>query len=70
MKKIDNLIKSARLLLKKRAAIAYPSDEDGFMKALGVKLSSYAVELSDGTVGYDVLRALNDTALIDWADEL
>ena len=70
MKKIDNLIKSARLLLKKRAAIAYPSVEVGFMKALGVKLISYAVELSDGTVGYDVLRALNDTALIDWADEL
>lgn len=70
MRKIDNLIKSAKKLLEKKIIIEYPSDNDGFMKALGVNLSRYAVNLPDGTTGYNVLKALNDTALIDWADEL
>ena len=70
MKKLDNMIKSARKLLEKKAVIKYLSDDDGFMKALGVSLKRYAVNLPDGTIGYDVLRALNDTSLIDWADEL
>lgn len=40
--------------------------DDGFMAALGVDPEKYR-DATDPT-GYDVLRALSDTAASDWAD--
>lgn len=70
MKKIDKLIKTAKNLLIGIITDIYPSNDDGFIDALGVEPKLYAMQLPDGTIGYDAMRALNDTALIDWEDEL
>lgn len=70
MKKIDKLIKRAKNLLTGIITDIYPSNDDGFINALGVEPELYAVQLPNGTVGYDAMKVLNDTALIDWADEL
>ncbi len=47
----------------------WPGDDDGFLAALGVNREQYRTKNPDGSTGYDVIRALNDTALQDWAEE-
>lgn len=47
----------------------WPDDEDGFISALSVDPGKYLTINPDGSSGYDVIRALNDTALQDWAEE-
>ncbi len=47
----------------------WPNDCDGFLAALGVNVNQYRARNPDGSTGYDVIRALNDTAAEDWAEE-
>lgn len=71
MNKIDKLLSKARELGRSAMEMLFPPDKDGFMEALGVEKGKYAVELPDGSTGYDFLQALNDTAAEeDWSEEL
>lgn len=68
MKNLDKLIRKAKEILQTGIELLFPGDEDGFMEALGVRREDYAVELPDGTLGYDFLKALEDTAPLDWEE--
>lgn len=46
----------------------WPSDDDGFLAALGVDLHKYERKNHDGGVGFDVLAALNAIAADVWRD--
>ncbi len=62
MKRIDKLIQKA---ISSRGIIA-DTNEDGFIEALGLLPDAYKRELPTGSVSYDAIRALSDTALTDW----
>lgn len=68
MKNLDKLIRKAKEILQTGIELLFPGDEDGFMEALGVRREDYAVELPDGALGYDFLKALEDTAPLDWEE--
>lgn len=68
MKNLDKLIRKAKEILQTGIELLFPGDEDGFMEALGVRREDYAVELPDDTLGYDFLKALEDTAPLDWEE--
>ncbi|MFR3145663.1 MAG: hypothetical protein ACLTOT_15715 [Eubacterium callanderi] len=71
MNRIDKLLSKAQELACAAMEMLFPSDEDGFLEALGINREKYAVELPDGSTGYDFLQALNDTAADeDWSEEL
>lgn len=70
MKGIDRLLKKAKRVLSELAISIFTGNEDGFMDALGVDLELYAVNIPDGSVGYDFLKALNDTSAADWAESV
>lgn len=71
MNKIDKLLSKARELARSALEMLFPPDKDGFLEALGINKEKYAVELPDGSTGYDFLQALNDTAADeDWGEEL
>lgn len=55
-----------RLLAK---LLFWPDDGDSFLESLGADKGKYIVKNPDGSIGYDVIRALNDTAAEDWAEE-
>ena len=42
---------------------------DGFLESLGVDRGKYIVKNPDGSIGYDAIRALSDTAVRDWRTE-
>ena len=63
MNKLQHLIHTAR----KNSGIYSPED-DTFITALGLDPEKYRIP--GERVCYDVIRALQDTAAIDWADEL
>ena len=65
MRKLNNLLKKARHMLPEILGVCFPSDDD-VIKALGADPDRYAVTGSDGTVGYDFIAALNDTAVEVW----
>ena len=44
----------------------WPGDGDDFLECLGVDKEKYSMENPDGSIGYDVVRALGDTAAEDW----
>lgn len=44
------------------------NEEDGFVEALGVDLQIYQVKNRYGSIRYDFMRALSDTAAEDWKD--
>jgi len=68
VKKIDVLLHKARVLIVDSLAVFFPDNADSFMEALNVEPAHYVVSLSDGTEGYDFMKALNDTAATDWVD--
>ena len=68
MKNLDKLIQRTKEILQTGIERLFPGDDDGFMEALGVKQEDYAVELPDGARGYDFLKALEDTAPLDWEE--
>lgn len=70
MNKLDKLLSKARGLACAAMEMLFPADKDGFLEALSVDKEKYAVELPDGSTGYDFLQALNDTAAEDWSEEL
>ncbi|MBR0199425.1 MAG: hypothetical protein IJQ42_04580 [Oscillospiraceae bacterium] len=44
----------------------WPDDGDSFLESLGVDRGKYIVKNPDGSIGYDAIRALSDTAVRDW----
>ena len=70
MNRIDKLLSKAQELVCAAMEMLFPLDKDGFLEALSVDKEKYAVELPDGSTGYDFLKALNDTAAEDWSEEL
>ena len=66
MGKIDRLLYSVKMLIEDNEAAVYMIDNGNFIMALGLDPEQYAVPLSDGRTGYDVVKALNDTAAADW----
>ena len=68
MKNLDKLIQRTKEILQTGIERLFPGDDDGFMEALGVKQEDYVVELPDGAQGYDFLKALEDTAPLDWEE--
>lgn len=69
MNKIDKMLLLAKGILIKTKAVIYPDDDDDFVKSLGVDIKKYEVKNIDGSIGYDYIRALNDSAIEDWKDE-
>lgn len=65
MKNVDRMIAKARSLLC-RLVDSLSGNDDGFLDALGVAPEAYEQERPDGSVGYDFLKALCDTAARDW----
>ena len=49
--------------------LSWPDDGDGFFECLGVDKRKYSMENPDGSIGYDAIRALSDTAAADWRAE-
>lgn len=47
----------------------WQDDGDSFLESLGVDKGKYIVKNPDGSIGYDAIRALNDTAVQDWRTE-
>ena len=47
----------------------WPDDGDSFLESLGVDKGKYIVKNPDGSIGYDVIRALSDSAVQDWRQE-
>ena len=45
---------------------SWPDDDDGFLECLGVDKEKYHMKNPDGSNGFDVIRALSDTAAEDW----
>lgn len=68
MNKLDKLLSKAQELACVAMEVLFPPDKDGFLEALGINKEKYAVELPDGSTGYDFLQALNDTAAEDWEE--
>ena len=66
MKKIDKLIKKAVEMSRSVLIALFPPDGDSFISALGVEPEKYQRKNRDGTIGYDVMAALNDTAPDVW----
>ena len=66
MKKIDKLLKKAAIMTQAALIALFPPDDDGFILALGVEPEKYQRKNRDGTIGYDVMAALNVTALDVW----
>lgn len=66
MKKIDKLIKKAAEMSRSVLIALFPPDDDSFISALGVETEKYQRKNRDGTIGYDVMAALNDTAPDVW----
>ncbi len=56
MNRIDKLLSKAQELACAAMEMLFPSDEDGFLEALGINREKYAVELPDGSTGYDFCR--------------
>lgn len=69
MRKLDRMIQTAKVLLANAAKVIFSDNEDGFLDALGVDPQRYAREQPDGTIGYDFMKALDDTARADWSAE-
>lgn len=69
MNRIDKLLNKAHELACAAMEMFFPPDEDGFVEALGAHKEQYAVELPNGSTGYDFLQALNDAAAEDWESE-
>lgn len=44
----------------------WPDDGDSFLESLGADKGKYIVKNPDGSIGYDAIRALSDTAAEDW----
>lgn len=68
MNRIDKLLSKAQELARSALEMLFPPDKDGFLEALGINKEKYAVELPDGSIGYDFLQALNDTSAEDWEE--
>lgn len=68
MKQLDKLLQLARAMLAETAKAMFSGNEDGFIDALGVEPRAYAVKQPDDTIGYDVMRALNDVAAKCWRE--
>lgn len=68
MKDVDKLLRKAKALLDRIIEVLFPDNEDGFIDCLGVDPEKYKHIYSDGSVGYDFLKALADTAKEDWED--
>lgn len=66
MKKIDKLIKKAVEMSRSVLITLFPPDDDSFISALGVEPERYERKNRDGTTGYDVMAALDDTAPEVW----
>lgn len=69
VKRIDRLLKKARVIAEKVLVAILPGDEDEFMDALGVEKEKYAVEQRDGSIGYDFIKALGDIVGKVWNDD-
>lgn len=65
MKNVDRMIAKAKSLLYVLVD-SLSGNDDGFLDALGVVPEDYAQERPDGSIGYDFLKALCDTAAKDW----
>lgn len=71
MNKLDKLLSKVQEMARSALEMLFPPDEDGFLEAMGIDKEKYAVELPDGSTGYDFLQALNDTAADEnWSEEL
>lgn len=46
----------------------WPSDDDGFIAALGVNPERFKIINADGSGGYDPIAALSITAKADWRE--
>ena len=68
MKNIDRLLSEANALLNSVVGIFFPGNDDKFLECLGVDPEEYKRTNSDGTVGYDFLQALSDTAREVWKE--
>lgn len=66
MRGIDQMIRKAKALLTDATCSLFSDNDDGFIDALGVDPEKYKRTAPDGTVGYDFLKALSDTAKEDW----
>ena len=66
MKRIDVLIRKTKKLIREFALSWFSGNDDGFLEALGVDPVKYERVAPDGTIGYDFLAALNDTARECW----
>ena len=68
MRNVDRLLSKAKALLDSVVGIFFPGNDDKFLECLGVDPEEYKHTNSDGTVGYDFLQALSDTAREDWKE--
>ena len=66
MKDINRLLERAMAIHNSFDFGLFPDNDDGFLDALGVDKAKYEIKHLDGTVGYDFLSALNDTAKEVW----
>lgn len=66
MKDVDRLLERAMAIHNSFDFGLFPNNDDGFLDALGVDKTKYEIKHLDGTVGYDFLSALNDTAKEVW----
>lgn len=65
-------IKKRLMALERRILAKLPlwsDDEDGFISALSVDPGRYLAVNPDRSTGYDAIRALSDTAAVDWRAE-
>jgi hypothetical protein len=69
VKDVDKMLQRARALLTTLTCALLCDNEDGFLNALCVNPEKYKRTAPDGTVGYDFLAALMDTAKEDWSTE-
>lgn len=68
MKDVEKLLRKAKALLDQVADALFPDNADGFLECLGVEPKKYERRQPDGSIGYDFLKVLADTAVEDWED--
>ena len=68
MKKLRRMIKDVKKMISDVVIDLFDPNEDGFMEALGVDPEKYKHVAPDGTVGYDFMTAMYDTAAESWSE--